>query len=107
MTAAKPAAHTPGPWRYRPDKYDDWGYVRGPDGGIVAICRAYIRMSEDELNEHRAAKTDPVEADGRLIAAAPDGLVLAHAVAEHFADTDAPLGKMARDFIAKARVPRR
>ncbi len=37
-----------------------------------------------------------------LIAAAPDGLALAHAVAAHFKGTDAPLGQQARDFIAKA-----
>ena len=31
-----------------------------------------------------------------------DGLALAYAVAEHFADTDAPLGVQARAVIAKA-----
>lgn len=32
----------------------------------------------------------------------PNGLALAYAVAAHFENTDAPLGQMARDFIAKA-----
>ncbi len=25
-----------GPWRYMPDKFDDWGQVRSPDGMLVA-----------------------------------------------------------------------
>jgi hypothetical protein len=41
-------------------------------------------------------------ANARLIAAAPDGLDLAYAVARPFDGTDATLGQQARDFIAKA-----
>lgn len=26
----------PGPWKYRPDRYDDWGWVRDADGNVVA-----------------------------------------------------------------------
>jgi hypothetical protein len=74
MTNAK---HTPGPWSYRPQKYDDWGYVRGPkeaDGFQPFICQAkdMRAMDEDVLNEHRRNGTDPWEANARLIAAAPD-----------------------------------
>jgi hypothetical protein len=47
--------------------------------------------------------TEYDDINARLIAAAPDGLALAEAVAEHFKDTDAPLGAQAREFIAKAR----
>lgn len=38
-----------------------------------------------------------------VIAAAPDLLAIVERVAEHFADTDAPLGKDARATIAKAK----
>lgn len=69
--------HTPGPWAYRPQKYDDWGYVRGPeqgDGFQPFICQAkdMRAMDDDVLNEHRRNGTDPWEANARLIAAAPD-----------------------------------
>lgn len=70
-------AHTPGPWSYRPQKYDDWGYVRGPkqaDGLQPFICQArdMRAMDDDVLNKHRRNGTDPWEANARLIAAAPD-----------------------------------
>lgn len=68
---------TPGPWHYRPIKYDDWGYVRGPvasDGSQDFICQAKdVRVSEkEEEEEARWNGTDPWEWNGRLIAAAPD-----------------------------------
>lgn len=72
-------AHTPGPWSYRPDEYDDWGIVRAPvteqgrfRGGI--ICQAKNLEALDELTfaKHREAGTDPWEANARLIAAAPE-----------------------------------
>lgn len=28
----------PGPWRYMPDKHDDWGHVRDANGDLVADC---------------------------------------------------------------------
>lgn len=49
-----------------------------------------------------AYDTPEVAANARLICAAPDLLNLARRVAEHFADTDAPLGSAARDALAKA-----
>lgn len=63
--------HAPAPWKYRPDKYSDWGEVRGADGYIVtrvSVCR----HTEDQLSEHRKSGTDPEEYTARLIAAAPD-----------------------------------
>ena len=46
------------------------------------------------------------EANAYLFAASLDGYALGEAVAEHFKDTDAPLGEQAREFLAKARGPR-
>jgi len=63
-------AWTPGPWEYRPHKYDDWGVIRARDGFYVAQC-SVTRWSDEEREAHRAAKTDPTEANARLIAAAP------------------------------------
>lgn len=78
MTEAK---HTPGPWRTE-HAGGEWQVV-GSDGLCVTsgiIC----------------------EADANLIAAAFDLLAVAHAVAEHFAGTDATLGEEACAAIAKA-----
>lgn len=62
----------PAPWAYRPNEYDDWGTVRGaPDdeGRRWVITKVYCgNFTEDELNEHRHNKTDPVEAIARFIA---------------------------------------
>lgn len=63
--------YTKGPWFYRPNPHDDWGYVRDRDGHVVARA-ANPHVSMQEYADHRAAKTDPYEANGRLIAAAPE-----------------------------------
>lgn len=63
------AAFTPGPWFYRPQPYDDWGWVRDGNGRMVAQARA---PEAGELEDYRASDTDPYEANARLIAAAPD-----------------------------------
>lgn len=68
---------TPGPWLYRPMQHDDWGVVRAPFfmewGGHPFLCQAYDPSKRDEptLAAHREAKTDPWEANARLIAQAP------------------------------------
>lgn len=68
--------HTPGPWSYRPMKYDDWGYVRGAeeaDGFQPFICQAKdSRKTDKDENIARQNGTDPWEANARLIAAAPE-----------------------------------
>ena len=64
-------AGTPGPWCYRPRKYDDWGLIRGGDDYPVAsasVCRA----SELEMAEHRANKTDPSFHNASRIARVPE-----------------------------------
>ena len=73
------AKFTPGPWSYRPYEFDDWGVVRAPVteqgqslGGIICQARDPQITRESGLARHRAAKTDPWEANARLIAAAPE-----------------------------------
>lgn len=64
------AKFTPGPWQYRPNRFDDWGTVRA---GEDFICQAkHPHYAEEVLAEHRRLETDPWEANARLIAAAPD-----------------------------------
>ncbi len=61
---------TPGPWEYRPDDFDDWGVVRH---GRYHLCKARDpRVSFEDLPKYRASKTDPYEANARLISAAPE-----------------------------------
>jgi 5'(3')-deoxyribonucleotidase len=74
---------TPGPWEYRPGEYDDWGVIKGPpfrpDGfeydlrPFIAQCRS-PNLSEAELGQHRANKTDPWETDAALIVALVNNL---------------------------------
>ncbi len=116
-------AHTPGPWAYRPDpEYDDWGIVRAPvteQGRLVGpiICQARDPEALDEitLNGHRAARTDPWEANARLISAAPellDMLIEVFPYVEGLLDDEAYkpnriraiVNKMRR-VIAKAETP--
>lgn len=80
---------TPGPWSYRPELHDDWGTVRAGNG---LICRARDPnvWHESELAAHRENKTDPWEANARLISAAPD---MAEALAELLKEVD-KLGKL-------------
>lgn len=67
-------AHTPCEWRYRPDKYDDWGVVKGGDRFVICQARDHRYCSDEYLNECRRDGVDPWEANARLIAAAPDML---------------------------------
>ncbi len=62
---------TLGSWVYRPQELDDWGVVRDSSGFIVARAIDPC-VSDADINAHRAAKTDPYESYGRLIAAAPE-----------------------------------
>lgn len=62
------------PLTYRPDPFDDWGWIRGADGKIAAVAK--VRGSEDELAEHRRNHTDPAEPVGRLIVEAVNALAL-------------------------------
>lgn len=67
-----------GSWRYRPQKYDDWGVVRGgkmegDPSWLGYICQAKDqRVTEEQENEARRNGTDPWEANACFIADAPD-----------------------------------
>lgn len=68
---------SPGPWAYRPDEFDDWGVVRGPEKTVewadypvrpfVAQARHSDMQGEEYLAECRKAKTDPWAGDAKLI----------------------------------------
>ena len=68
-------AASPGPWLYRPDKYDDWGTIRGGEieskhiGPIhPPVARAGAHWDQlDNFDAHREAGTDPMEPNGRFI----------------------------------------
>ena len=79
-------SHTPGPWE---------ASHREDSSGIsyVTADTRHIEVAVSYSRNH---------ADAHLIAAAPELLELARNVAEHFADTDAPLGAVALAAIAKA-----
>jgi hypothetical protein len=111
--------HTPKPWEYRGAEHDDWGIVRGGEvgewgtRGIICQARDPKVLDGEVLNEHRRAKTDPWEANARLIAAAPELLEALEDFDNWFAtmNPDCRADRMAgrkvviraREVIAKAR----
>ena len=102
--------HTPGPWLYRPQEYDDCGIVRtaaiNEHGFQNVICQANYFKELAELGEYRKNGTDPAEANARLIAAAPDLLFACQEFLERFdggsrADTDY-IARLMREATIKA-----
>ncbi len=97
--------HTPGPWLYRPSEDDDWGIVRTqPDvgrflGGIICQARDPDAADPLTLAKHRESKTDPWEANARLIAAAPELLRVLELMNAEYG------WSLASAAIAKARNP--
>jgi hypothetical protein len=59
---------TPGPYRYRPQEFDDWGVIRDGRGFVVGTSR---NPDARDMSGHRAAVTDPFEGNGHLFASAP------------------------------------
>ena len=97
--------HTPGPWRTfaTPQKIEILCSDRVAPNRMPSADSKIAEVRFRRIARGGAfAGNDVDEANAALIAAAPDGLALAYAVAAHFEGTDAPLGKMARDFIALA-----
>jgi len=59
---------TPGPYRYRPQEFDDWGVIRDERGFVVGTSR---NPDAHDMSGYRVARTDPFEANGHLFASAP------------------------------------
>ena len=97
--------HTPSPWKYRPLPTCDWGVVLCADG---FICQAKDpAVTDADLIRHRADRTDPYEANARLIAAAPDMYAVLCELAEcsqYWSDYDVPLGIHDRIVAALAKA---
>jgi len=97
--------HTPGPWEYRPGMFDDWGVVRCTAGFICQARNPEISFAQEQV--HRSAKTDPAEANGRLIAAAPDMYAVLRELAEcseYWSEYYVPLGIHDRIAAALAKA---
>lgn len=70
-------AATPGPWHYRPEKYDDWGFIRasrtdedaakGLGGWPVATMRSGSHLDREKMDEHRKAGTDPYGPNSEIV----------------------------------------
>lgn len=58
--------HTPLPWSIRPNKFDDWGYIRGSDGEI-ACCARGLQDDGKSFDDYRRDKIDPYQANAALI----------------------------------------
>lgn len=68
-------AATAGPWKYRPDRHDDWGVIRGgeiQDGKFGPLKPPVARAAPlwhdpKDFDEHRSAGTDPMKDNGIFI----------------------------------------
>lgn len=72
-------AKAPGrPWFYRPDRFDDWGFIRGGElsdlGMLPIVALGREGGVESDHDEHRRNKTDPYGPSAELIVAAVNAL---------------------------------
>tara|TARA_R100000808_G_scaffold24886_2_gene59079 strand:- start:3785 stop:4117 length:333 start_codon:yes stop_codon:yes gene_type:complete len=103
MTTETKTTHTPGPWVFIPGG-------PGSKHGMSAIqvaddpdCPDHPMLIGFALFSPQNAKQQPEDlANARLFAAAPDLLEACRLAAEHWAYTNAPIGNVLRDAIAKA-----
>lgn len=105
-TETKAPSFTPGPWVVTSSEEPD---VRGVDTFSVCFDSSPDGMALDgDDHAHKCIAlvhggSDEVSrANAYLIAAAPTMYAVLQRVAEHFADTDAPLGAAARAALVKA-----
>lgn len=85
--------HTPGPWQPSKSRTNPYA-VHAPGGQTRRSSIASVTLYDDCHDE--------AEANARLIAAAPAMLEVLQRVADHFEDTDAPLGILAHAAIEQA-----
>jgi len=93
---------TPGPWHVTEARGHNKEHLYYEIRGDTEEYRgdlAHMQHSEGISGTTREEN----DANALLVSTAPDGYALAEAVAEHFKDTDAPLGEQARRLLAKAR----
>lgn len=95
------AKHTPGPWEYRPFEYDDWGVVRSADG--LPVVQACVGRWSKDFDKHRVNKTDPGEANARLISAAPEMLAALEEICAMGYEDKPETWERVRNAIAKAK----
>lgn len=60
------------PWFYRPDKYDDWGFIRGGERtefGLPVVALGRSSNRDDDHDAHRYAGTDPYGDNAKAIVA--------------------------------------
>lgn len=110
--------HTAEPWVYRPEEHDDWGIIRASvteQGRLVGpiICQISDPDARDELtlSKHRAAGTDPWEANARRVVDCVNACAGIPDPAQLRADRDALLEALGKvddcitDLASEARLP--
>lgn len=100
---AADSAHTPGPWHYERPYGEPGHYISGPNTGLIA------KLYEPDAHLFNVDKPVSIEANARLIAAAPELLAVVRSFAATygslpFADRFrfAATAEQAADAIAKA-----
>ena len=88
--------HTPGPYAYRPNSYDDWGSVRNSNGLLVCLARCGRNLTQKEIDEYRINGTDPYEDNGHLFTAAPDMKLALEHVRDGHTDMDEIVAAIAK-----------
>jgi hypothetical protein len=107
--------HTPGPWEYVPSDKHHGAYVVGPFGGDVCDCYTMSDPSSPSIRNGGTSrpipfKGDEMDANARLIAAAPDLLAALNFIlafyepGQRYLDTEAwkVAEASARHAVAKA-----
>lgn len=76
--------HTPLPWAIRPNRFDDWGYIRGANGDVACCARG---ADDKSFDEHRRDGTDPYAANAALIVRSVNSLPALVKALEEIANT--------------------
>lgn len=98
----KAACFTPSPWTVG-ERCGQEVVINAPHGDPSLGYERWKQMATVYgCDEQPVTGGRVMEANARLIAAAPDLYEVAKLVAQHFSDTDAPLGAAARAALAKA-----
>lgn len=96
------AQHTPGPWRYLVEAFDDsWAIIVDKAGGIVANVNS---ETGPDANSAPAMRQMPMRANGHLIVAAPDMLAALELVYANAAESPEWIRERIVPAIAKAKA---